>query len=107
MCRPPLIRATEVAVTAGVAAITVPENTSFVPGNIYDIALFTTVTVTTTGNAITVQTAVAEGETAADAIPVLNRLGSNARPRFLVANQILRVMYLGDPDHFVLIGIRG
>lgn len=98
----PLIRASEVTVTAGVAAITIPEVT-LTAGTIYDIGLFTSVTVTSTGNAITIQTA-AEGTTA---LPVLNNLGNNARPKLLTARQVLRVMYLGDPEHFLLLGIRG
>ena len=98
----PLVRAESVAVAADTAAITIPDIT-LVAGSTYDVALFTSVPVTTSGNAITIQT----GAAGATALPVLNRLGSNARPKFLTARQILRVMYLGDPEHFLLLFIRG
>ena len=98
----PLYRAQSVVITAGTAAITIPDVT-LTEGQVIDIGIFTSVTVTTSGNAITIQTA-ADGATA---MPVLNFLGSNARPKFLTARQILRVMYLGDPEHYLFLGIRG
>lgn len=99
----PLIRAESVQVSAGTMTITIPQSPALVPGNKYDIGLFTAVTVTTTGNAIEIVTD-AEG---AEAVPVLNWLGSNARPKMVTARQVLRVLYLDDPGHFLLLDIRG
>lgn len=84
--------AESVTVASGVVTITMPADFVPVEGCLYDISLATSLPYGTNGAEILIGTA-----------PLLNRLGSNVRMSELNAQWVLRVMYLGDPDHYNLI----
>lgn len=98
-CMRQVITASSVAVTATTTTVTLPATFIPVAGNIYDISLAAAIPDGTAGTVINITNGTISG-------PLLNRLGNNVRMRSLSPQMILRVMYLGDPDHYNLISIR-
>lgn len=95
----PRIRATSVASTAGATTITIPATPEIIPGQIYDIGLFTAIPDGTDGSTLTITNGTQTGL-------VMNAMGNYFRPLPLRSRTILRVMYLDDPAHWPLIGIK-
>ena len=95
----PRIRATSVTTAAGATTITLPATPEILPGQIYDIALFTAIPDETDGSTLSITNATVTGF-------VMNAMGNYFRPLPLRSRTILRVMYLDDPAHFQLIGIK-
>lgn len=95
----PRIRATSVTTDAGATTITLPATPEILPGQIYDIALFTAIPDGTDGSTLSITNATVTGF-------VMNAMGNYFRPLPLRSRTILRVMYLDDPAHFQLIGIK-
>ena len=103
MCCDPNIaqfRATSVAVTAGVATITVPTTAEFNAGDIVDIQLFTSIPDGTDG----AQLVITNGTTSAS---VMNGNGNYLRFYPLTSRTVLRVQFLQDPIHFQIINVFG
>lgn len=90
-------KATAVALTDGSVTITIPNNVTFTVGQIYDIGLFTNIPAGTDG--ATVQ--ITNGSMTEY---VMNNAGNYFRPLPLRSRSVLRVMYLGDPAHFLFMG---
>jgi len=95
----PRIRATSVATTAGATTITIPATPELIPGQMYDIGLFTAIPDGTDGSTISITNTTDTGF-------VMNAIGNYFRPLPLRSRTILRVIYLDDPEHFQLVGIR-
>lgn len=95
----PRIRATSVATTAGATTITIPATPELIPGQMYDIGLFTAIPDGTDGSTISITNTTDTGF-------VMNAIGNYYRPLPLRSRTILRVIYLDDPAHFQLVGIR-
>lgn len=95
----PRIRATSVTSTAGATTITLPATAEIIAGQIYDIGLFTAIPAGTDGSTISITNATVTGF-------VMNSAGNYFRPLPLRSRTILRVMYLDDPAHFLLIGVK-
>ena len=95
----PRIRASAIATAAGATTITVPATPEIIPGQIYDIGLFTAIPDGTDGSTLTITNGTQTGF-------VLNAMGNYFRPLPLRSRTILRVMYLDDPAHWQLIGIK-
>ena len=95
----PRIRATAITSEAGATTITIPATPEIIPGQIYDIGLFTAIPADTDGSTLTITNGTETGF-------VLNAIGNYFRPLPLRSRTILRVMYLDDPAHWQLIGIK-
>lgn len=96
----PLIRATTITNAAGATTVTIPATPELVPGQVYDIGLFTAIPALTDGSTVTITNGTDTGF-------VMNAIGNYFRPLPLRSRTILRVLWLDDPDHFQLIGVRG
>ena len=96
----PRIRATTVAVAAGVTTITVPATPEIIDGGVYDILLATTIPDGTDGTQLSVTNGTVTGS-------VMNGNGNYFRPLPLRSRTILRVQYLADPAHFQIINVFG
>ena len=90
---------TTIAFAAGTTTVTLPADFVPVNGGIYDIPLAASIPDGTNGSVITITNGTITGN-------LLNRLGSNVRMGTLSAAWTLRVMYLGDPEHWNLISVR-
>lgn len=91
------IKAASVALASGAVTITVPSTVTFTAGQIYDIGLFTNIPAGTDGATVQITNGTA-------AEYVMNNAGNYFRPLPLRSRTILRVMYLGDPAHFLFMG---
>ena len=94
------IRATSVAVTAGVATITIPATATINSGDIVDIQLFTSIPDGTDG----AELEITNGTLTAS---VMNGNGNYLRFYPLTSRTILRVQFLSDPNHFQIINVFG
>ena len=101
-CNPcvPKIRATSVAVTAGVATITIPATPTIEAGEVVDILLATSIPDGTDG----AQLVITNGTVTAS---VMNGNGNYLRFYPLTSRTVLRVQYLADPVHFQIIYVFG
>ena len=101
-CKPciPQIRATTVAVAAGVTTITLPATPEIAAGDVVDILLATAIPDGTDGTQISITNGTVTGN-------LLNGNGNYLRPYPLTSRTVLRVQYLGDPAHFQIIDIFG
>ena len=101
-CNPciPRIRATSVAVTGGVATITIPASPVIETNEVVDILLATSIPDGTNG----AQLVISNGTTSAS---VMNGNGNYLRFYPLTSRTVLRVQYLGDPLHFQIINVFG
>ena len=93
-------RATSVAVTGGVATITIPSTAEINAGDIVDIQLFTSIPDGTDG----AQLSITNGTLTAS---VMNGNGNYLRFYPLTSRTVLRVQYLADPNHFQIINVFG
>ena len=103
MCCDPNIaqfRATSVAVSGGIATITIPSTAEINPGDIVDIQLFTSIPDGTDGAQLTIT----NGTLSAS---VMNGNGNYLRFYPLTSRTVLRVQYLADPNHFQIINVFG
>jgi len=103
MCCDPNIaqfRATSVAVSGGVAMITIPSTSEINAGDIVDIQLFTSIPDGTDG----AQLSITNGTLTAS---VMNGNGNYLRFYPLTSRTVLRVQYLADPNHFQIINVFG
>lgn len=83
------------------AEIKVPDTTAFAPGVIYDVLVRTQVPAGTDGTVLTVSNG-------AVTCPVVQRASGNyVRCRGLGWRRVLRLQWLDDPAHFLLLGARG
>ena len=96
----PQIRATTVAVAAGVTTITLPTTPVIAAGDVVDVLLATAVPDGTDGTQISITNGTVTGN-------LLNGNGNYLRPYPLTSRTILRVQYLADPAHFQIINIFG
>ena len=94
------IKATTVAVAAGVTTITIPATPEFIVGGIYDIVLATTIPTGTDGTQITITNGTITGN-------VMRCNGDYFRPLPLRSRTVLRVQYFDDPDNFQIITVCG
>lgn len=94
------IRASSIAVAAGVATITIPATATISSGDIVDIQLFTSVPDGTDG----AQLVITNGTLTAS---VMNGNGNYLRFYPLTSRTVLRVQYLSDPSHFQIINVFG
>lgn len=94
-----LVIPTTITQATGTTTITLPATFTPVNGGIYDIPLAAAIPADTNGTIITITNGTISGN-------LLNRLGSNVRMGELNAQWILRVMFLGDPNHYNLISRR-
>jgi len=93
------VRATSITNSAGATTINIPTTTELVAGQIYEIGLFTSIPALTDGSTITIT----NGTVSAF---VMNSCGNYFRPLPLRSRTILKVVYLDDPSHFQLLGIK-
>lgn len=102
MCDPNIarFRATSVAVTAGVATITIPASSDINNGDIVDVLLATSIPDGTDG----AQLVITNGTLTAS---VMNGNGNYLRFYPLTSRTVLRVQYLSDPSHFQIINVFG
>ena len=96
----PRIRATTVAVAAGVTTITIPATPEINAGDVVDILLATAIPDGTDGTQISITNGTVTGN-------LLNGNGNYLRPYPLTSRTVLRVQYLGDPSHWQIIDIFG
>lgn len=96
---PTRIRATTVAVAAGVTTITIPTTPEIAAGGVYDIALFTSIPSGTDGTQLAITNGTVTGN-------VMRGNGNYYRPLPLLSRTILRVQYLDDPAHFQILSVR-
>lgn len=96
----PQIRATTVAVAAGVTTITLPETPEIVAGDVVDILLATAIPDGTDGTQISITNGTVTGN-------LLNGNGNYLRPYPLTSRTVLRVQYLADPAHFQILDVFG
>lgn len=94
------IRATSVAVTDGVATITIPTTVTINSGDIVDIQLFTSIPDGTDG----AELEITNGTLTAS---IMNGNGNYLRFYPLTSRTILRVQFLSDPNHFQIINVFG
>lgn len=101
-CKPsiPKIVASSVAVTAGVATVTIPATPAINDGDVVDIILATLVPEGTDG----AQISITNGTITAS---VMNGNGNYLRFFPLTSRTVLRVQYLDDPAHFQIIDVFG
>lgn len=84
-----------------VTTLTVPAGTTFAPGGVYDVLIKTQVPANTDGTILNISNGAQAGS-------VMQRCNGNyARCRALGWRKVLRVQWLSDPNHFVLLAIRG
>lgn len=93
-------RATSVAVSGGIATITIPSTAEINSGDIVDIQLFTSIPDGTDG----AQLSITNGTLTAS---VMNGNGNYLRFYPLTSRTVLRVQYLSDPNHFQIINVFG
>lgn len=96
---PTKFRATSVAVATGTTTITIPATPTINVGDVIDILLYTPIPDETDGTEIVITNGTISE-------PLFGWNGNYYRPLPLRSRTILRVQYLGDPEHFQLIGIR-
>ena len=101
-CEPNItkIRATSVAVSGGIATVTVPSTPEINAGDIVDIQLFTSIPDGTDG----AQLSITNGTLTAS---VMNGNGNYLRFYPLTSRTVLRVQFLNDPTHFQIINVFG
>lgn len=86
---------------AAVTTITVPATVTFAPGGVYDVLISAQVPAGTDGTIVNITNGATVGS-------VMQRCNGNyARARCLGCRKVLRVQFLGDPAHFLLLGVRG
>lgn len=96
----PRIRATAVAVAAGVTTITVGATPEIIDGGVYDIVLSTAIPDGTDGTQLSITNGTVTGN-------VLNGNGNYFRPLPLRSRTVLRVQFLSDPSHFQILSVFG
>lgn len=101
-CNPniPVIRATSVTVTGGVATITIPTAPTVDNGEVVDILLATSIPDGTDG----AQLVISNGTST---VSVMNGNGNYLRFYPLTSRTVLRVQYLNDPVHYQIINVFG
>lgn len=102
ICNPciPRIRATTVAVAAGVTTITLPATPEIEAGEIVDVLLATAIPDGTDGTQITITNGTVAGD-------LMNGNGNYLRPYPLNSRTVLRVQFLNDPAHFQIVDVFG
>ncbi|MBO7123179.1 MAG: hypothetical protein J6V90_07875 [Treponema sp.] len=96
----PRIRATAVAVAAGVTTVTLPATPTIEPGEIVDILLATAIPDGTDGTQITITNGTVTGS-------LMNGNGNYLRPYPLNSRIVIRAQFLSDPAHFQIVNIFG
>lgn len=101
-CEPNITRyrATSVAVTGGVATITIPASPTFNAGDVIEILLATSIPDGTDG----AQLVITNGTTTSS---VMNGNGNYLRFYPLTSRTVLQVQFLNDPLHFQIINVFG
>ncbi len=92
-------RATAVTNTSGATTITIPSTVTLTAGQVYEIGLFTAIPSGTDGSTVLISNGTGSAY-------LMNSCGNYFRPLPLRSRTILRVLYLDDPAHFQLLGIR-
>lgn len=93
---PPFIRASSVAVAAGVTTITVPATVDIEAGNVYNILLATPIPDGTDGTQISITNGTVTGT-------VMKYNGNYARANPLTSRSYLPVQFFDDPAHFQIL----
>lgn len=86
--------------SAAVTTITVPADTVFAAGCMYDILLSAQVPSETDGTIVAISNGTVSGEI------MQGFTGNYARARALGWRKVIRVQFFADPDHFNLMGVR-
>lgn len=94
------VRAESVAVAAGTTTITLPSTTEIKAGDVLNIGLFTAIPDGTNGVPISITNGTVTGD-------LLVRNGNYFRPRPLLARTVFQVQYFSDPEHFMLLDVKG
>lgn len=97
---PKPVRAETVAVAGGTTTITLPATTEINPGDVLNIGLFTAIPDGTNGVPISITNGTVTGD-------LLIPNGNFFRPRPLMARTVFQVQFLSDPEHFILLGVKG
>lgn len=90
------VSASNIAVDSGITTITLPSTFIPVAGTMYNISLSTVIPSGTDGTIITITNGSIAGN-------LLNSLGSNVRLGELTSTNVLKVLFLSDPNHYMLI----
>lgn len=101
-CTPciPNIRATTVAVAAGVTTITLPATPEINSGDVINILLATSIPDGTDGTQISITNGTVTGN-------LMNGNGNYLRPYPLTSRTVIQCQFLSDPNHFQIINIFG
>ena len=97
---PKPVRAETVTVAAGTTTITLPATTEINQGDVLNIGLFTAIPDGTNGVPISITNGTVTGD-------LLIPNGNYFRPRPLMARTVFQVQFLSDPEHFILLGVKG
>ena len=96
----PRYTATSVAVTAGVATITIPATPTINAGDVIDVLLSTSIPDGTDGAQLVITNETITTD-------IMNGNGNYLRFYPLTSRTILRVQYLNDPAHFQILNVFG
>lgn len=96
----PGLRATGIAVAAGVTTVTVGATPEIIDGGVYDIVLSTAIPDGTDGTQLSITNGTVTGN-------VMNGNGNYFRPLPLRSRTVLRVQFLADPAHFQILSVFG